>query len=103
MSPENVHTSPAAGQIEAGQIYESCDPRDSIRILIESYYPGHARAYVVDAYTGKRPRRILVSSLHASPFTEKGTLRRTGYARVQEQPVTDNGAPPATSAEDSNA
>jgi hypothetical protein len=66
----------------AGQTYRSCDPRESIRIriLIEAYRPGDARAHIVDAVTGKRPRQILVSSLHTSPTTATGAPRRTGYA-----------------------
>lgn len=67
-------------RIQAGQIYRSCDPRESIRILIEAYQPGDARAHIVDAVTGMRPRQILVSSLHTSPTTATGAPRRTGYA-----------------------
>ncbi|MGW1840802.1 hypothetical protein [Streptomyces sp. NPDC002067] len=66
--------------IQPGQIYLSCDPRDSVRIRITSYQPGDARARIVDAVTGKRPRQIRVSSLHASPIAESGRPRRTGYA-----------------------
>ena len=68
--------------IEPGQIYQSCDPRDQppIRLRIESWRPGDARAHVVDAATGKRFRQILVNSLHDSPTTKTGQPRRTGYA-----------------------
>lgn len=67
-------------RIEPGQTYRACDPRDSIHIRIEAYTPGAARAHVVDAVTGKRPRQILVSALHDSPITRDGQPRRTGYA-----------------------
>lgn len=43
-----------------------------------SVYGG--RAQVVDAETGKRPRSILVSALHASAVTKSGAARRQGYA-----------------------
>ncbi|MFD5579021.1 hypothetical protein [Streptomyces pseudogriseolus] len=65
--------------IQPGQVYRSCDPRDSIRILITSYRPGDARAHVVDAVTRKRFRQILVKQLHESPVTATGRRRRTGY------------------------
>lgn len=66
--------------IQVGQVYRSCDPRDQIRIRIAYYQPGWQRASVVDAASGKRHRKILVASLHASATTDKGTRRRTGYA-----------------------
>ena len=68
--------------IEPEQVYRSCDPRDDppIRIRIESYRPGDARAHIVDAATGKRFRQILVTQLHDSPTTRDGQPRRTGYA-----------------------
>lgn len=69
--------------IQPGQIYRHCDPRESIRIRITAYTPGSNRAEVVDAVTGKRPRSILASSLHASPTTRDGRPRRTGYALEQ--------------------
>lgn len=70
--------------IKPGQTYRSADPRDSIRIRITDYTPGHARAHVVDAFTGKRPRQMLVTALHQTPTTRDGQPRRTGY--VLEQP-----------------
>jgi hypothetical protein len=76
--------------ITPGQIYQSCDPRDvpPIRIRIESYRPGEARAHVVDAATGKRFRQILVSQLHVSGVTRNGTPRRTGYRLVHKDLTT---------------
>jgi hypothetical protein len=67
--------------IEPGQVCRSCDPRGGppIRIRIESWRPGDARAHVVDAATGKRFRQILVKFLHDSPITKTGQPRRTGY------------------------
>jgi hypothetical protein len=71
--------------IQPGQIYRSADPRDSgQRIRITAYTPGHARAHIVDAVTGKRFRQILVTALHASPTTRAGQPRRTGYV-LEEQ------------------
>ncbi|WP_329215159.1 hypothetical protein OG352_06175 [Streptomyces sp. NBC_01485] len=66
--------------IQPGQIYQSCDPRGGPRIRVERYTPGHNRAWVVDADTGKRGRWILVSALHDSPTTGDGQPRRTAYA-----------------------
>lgn len=80
--------------IKPGAVFVSCDPRDSIRIRVTAYMPGHARAHVVDASTGKRPRQVLVSSLHESPTTERGARRRTGYALAG----ADQQTPPAASA-----
>lgn len=68
--------------IQPGQTYRSADPRGGPRIRIVRCFPWEPRADVVDAYDGKRPRRILVSSLHATATTRDGTPRRTGY--VQE-------------------
>lgn len=65
--------------IQPGQIYRHCDPRESIRVRIAAYRPGDTRAEVVDAVTGKRPRRILVKDLHESPVTATGRRRRSGY------------------------
>lgn len=72
--------------ITAGQIYQSCNPRDvpPIRIRIESYRPGAPQAHVVDAVTGKRFRQILVARLHASGLTRNGAPRRTGYRLVHK-------------------
>lgn len=72
--------------IRPGQTYRSADPRETIRIRVDSYTPGENRAYVVDAFTGKRPRWILANTLHASPTTQAGKPRRSGY--VLEQPAT---------------
>ncbi|MFE6225452.1 hypothetical protein [Streptomyces sp. NPDC057854] len=72
--------------IEPGQTYRSADPRETIRIRITRYTPGSARAHVVDAVTGKRPRQMLVSYLHDSPTTKAGRPRRTGY--ILEGPET---------------
>ncbi|MFI8872430.1 hypothetical protein [Streptomyces sp. NPDC055243] len=65
--------------IQPGQIYRSCDPRGGPRIRISSFTPGHSRAHVIDADTGKRYRQILVTALHANPNTRDGQPRRTGY------------------------
>lgn len=70
--------------IQAGQVYRSADPRDSITILIESYRPGALHAHVVDAVTGKRPRSILAHRLHESPTTMTGAKRRTGYVKIKD-------------------
>lgn len=77
--------------IKPDAVFVSCDPRDSIRIRVTAYTPGDARAQVVDAATGKRPRQVLVSGLHKSPYTTRGTRRRTGYALEG----SDQQAPPA--------
>jgi hypothetical protein len=66
--------------IQPGRVFVACDSRDSIRIRIEEYKSGDMRALVADAETGRRRRLILVSSLHASPTTNAGVLRRSGYA-----------------------
>jgi hypothetical protein len=66
--------------IRDGQTYTSCDPRDSIHIRIVAYTPGHDRAWVADATTGKRARWVQVRSLHASATRADGQPRRTGYA-----------------------
>lgn len=67
-------------KIEVGQIYQHA--RVPKRIRIVAYKQGINRADVVDAVTGKRPRSVLVSDLHASEFTRQGELRRTGYRLV---------------------
>ncbi|MFJ6578404.1 hypothetical protein ACIQMY_20835 [Streptomyces sp. NPDC091368] len=67
--------------IEKDQTYRYADPRETIRIRITSYTPGDARAHVVDADTGKRPRQILARTLHATPTTKTGAPRKTGYIR----------------------
>lgn len=66
--------------ISVGQVYRRYDKHDQAvhRILIVEYYPGGNRARVVNADTGKRPRDILVSSLHAGPGPG-GRPRSTGY------------------------
>jgi hypothetical protein len=70
--------------IQPGQTYRSCDPRGGPRIRIVRYEPGWNRADVVDATTGKQPRRIVVRDLHPTATTRTGQPRRTGY--VLEQP-----------------
>lgn len=66
--------------IQPGQVYKSCDPRGGPTIRIVCYEPGWNRADVVDAITGKNPRRIIVRDLHESATTHAGAPRRTGYA-----------------------
>jgi hypothetical protein len=61
-------------------------------VRIEAYIDGDARAEVVDAATGKRPRRILVKDLHESPVTANGMRRRSGY-------VLEPGLPPRGAAD----
>ena len=67
--------------ITAGQIYTRHEPTENVtyRIRIEQYQQGAARARVVDAVTGKRPREILAANLHESATTRSGQPRRTGY------------------------
>ncbi|MFF5703442.1 hypothetical protein ACFY7H_13175 [Streptomyces sp. NPDC012794] len=65
--------------IQPGQTYRSADPRDAIRIRISGYTHGHDHALVVDAVSGKRPRWIQVTALHATNLTKAGKPRRTGY------------------------
>jgi hypothetical protein len=72
--------------IQSGQIYRPCDPRGGARIRITAYRPGDARAHVVDAVTGKRPRQILVKDLHESPVTATGRRRRSGYVLDRDTP-----------------
>lgn len=79
-----METTMSDTSIRPGQIYRSCDPRESIRIRITSYRPGDARAHVVDAVTGKRPRQLLVRQLHDSPTTAVGQPRRGGYVLERE-------------------
>lgn len=71
--------------IKPGQVYESCDPRGGFAIRIVAYTPGSNRADVVDHLTGKYPRSILVTALHATGTTKTGAPRRTGYRLVQEE------------------
>lgn len=70
-------------RIKPGQIYRSCDPRGGPRIRITQYELGWNRADVVDATTGKNPRRIVTRNLHATATTKTGKPRRTGYALEQ--------------------
>ncbi|MGW0822571.1 hypothetical protein [Streptomyces sp. NPDC002845] len=71
-------------QIQFGQVYVACHPREQGRRLhVTAYTPGHARARIEDADSRKRPRRILARSLHQSATVrgdKGGTPRRTGYA-----------------------
>lgn len=66
--------------IQPGQTYRSCDPRGGFSIRVTNTDDDVNAVQVVDALTGKRPRRILRRSLHDSPFTRDGKPRRTGYA-----------------------
>ncbi|GGP55717.1 hypothetical protein [Streptomyces abikoensis] len=69
--------------LRADQIYVACNPRDEgRRIRIKSYTLGHSHAHVVDANTGKRPRWIAATQLHASSTALNGRPRRSGYALV---------------------
>ncbi|MEU8623304.1 hypothetical protein [Streptomyces sp. NPDC048669] len=66
--------------IQPGQTYRSANPRDTHREPIRiTAYDGSNRADIVDANSGKKPRSILVNSLHATPTTRDGKPRRTGY------------------------
>lgn len=69
--------------IRPGQIYEPCDPRERSRLRVQQYIPGAERAYVTDV-NGKRPRLILVKSLHVDATTRTGKPRRTGYRLIQD-------------------
>lgn len=68
--------------IRPGQVYTDCDPRGGATLRILRYTPGDARAHVVDATTGKRPRSVLAHRLHASATTTTGRSRKTGYRLV---------------------
>lgn len=82
--------------IQPGQIYRSADPRDGHRKPIRiTAYDGSNRAHVVDAHSGKRPRQILVSSLHDTPTTRDGKPRRSGYIRVQAETPSEPMPEPA--------
>jgi hypothetical protein len=71
--------------ITAGQVYESCDPRDNGRkIQILAYSPGAERAQIISHPDGKRQRQIKASELHTKQVTESGKLRRRGYALIKE-------------------
>jgi hypothetical protein len=71
-----------------GQVYRSCDPRESIRLRVVRHEAGWNRVDVVDATTGRRPRRILASTLHESATTKTGRPRRTGYVLEAATPAT---------------
>ncbi|MEU8760680.1 hypothetical protein [Streptomyces sp. NPDC048659] len=66
-------------QIQPGQTYRSADHRETIRFRVTAYTPGDARAHVVDATTGKRPRQVLVNRMYTTPRTKTGQPRRSGY------------------------
>jgi hypothetical protein len=68
--------------IEKNQIYRSCDPRGGPTVRIVAVHTNSVD--VVDAQTGKRPRRILAKFLHATPTAKTGKPRRTGYALEQQ-------------------
>lgn len=72
-------------RIASGQTYTSCDPRGGSTIRISHYTPGSDFAHVVDSATGKRPRTIRVSSLHATATAAWGKPRRTGYVLVNPE------------------
>lgn len=69
-------------QIRPGQVYTDCDPRGGATIRITAHTPNSNRADVVDATTGKRPRTVLATRLHASGITNAGNLRLSGYRLV---------------------
>ncbi|WP_414167116.1 hypothetical protein ACMATS_05780 [Streptoverticillium reticulum] len=72
-------------RIEAQQVYQSLDPRDNGRqIRVTEYAPGANKAVIVDAATGKRPRMIEITSLHAGPLSKLGKPLKRGYALVRE-------------------
>ncbi len=79
--------------IEAGQVYRPCKGGPKVRIV--SYAPGVARAAVVDDLTNERLTPVLVRHLHATPLTDTGQRRRSGYVlykrpdRDCEPAVTD--------------
>ncbi|MEV7936638.1 hypothetical protein AB0O82_10885 [Kitasatospora sp. NPDC088264] len=69
-----------------GQTYAACHPLDEgRRIRITHHTPVDARADVVDADTGQRPRRIRTTVLHPTSTTRTGKPRRTGYALESAQ------------------
>ena len=74
-------------EVRPGQVYEGCDPRDSIRIRVVSVAADSAD--VVDAVTGKRPRSVLLRSLHDSGTRPDGKRRRTGYRLLRDAPGSD--------------
>lgn len=73
--------------VRAEQIYQHV--RYPKRIRIVAYTPGTNRADVVDAATGKRPRSVLVSELHATGETKSGEPRRTGYRLLNAAELAD--------------
>ncbi|MEW2081060.1 hypothetical protein [Streptomyces sp. NPDC005283] len=83
--------------IQPGRVFVACNPRDSIRIRIEHYKPGDIRALVTDAATGGRRRLMLVTGLHASPTTNAGARRKSGYAPEDAGRILEPETPPAPS------
>ncbi|MBH1939143.1 hypothetical protein I5Q34_33625 [Streptomyces sp. AV19] len=81
--------------IRVGQVYVACHPLDEGRRIRITEYKGYSDARVVDADTGKRPRRILTHQLHAIATTRQGKPRRSGYALE-----TAIAHPPATATTD---
>ena len=69
-----------SAHIRKNQIYRCCDPRGGPRVRITAYAPGDTHAFVVDAYDGKRPRKIRVRDLHSTGTAKTGAKRRAGYA-----------------------
>ncbi|MFJ1647999.1 hypothetical protein [Streptomyces sp. NPDC088258] len=86
LNPEAVPTIPA-GPIETAPCGER--PEEELETTLRDTlqaagvqlgaYDGSNRAHVVDAHSGKKPRQILVNSLHATATTRDGNPRRSGY------------------------
>lgn len=73
-----------------GQVYVSCDPRDTVPIKVRVTSVMRERALVADADTGKRTRSILLSSFHESATNPRtGRARKTGYRLVKNGGRTD--------------
>lgn len=66
-----------------GTVWVDCDPRSTVRVRVVTVDSRYAN--VVDADTGQRPRRILLTSFHDSPTTRTGQPRRRGYAPQEQQ------------------
>jgi hypothetical protein len=72
-------------QIQPGQEYESCDPRDYIRIRVLST-SGFGRITIATLTAdGRELRQRLVNArqFHAEGTNRNGEQRRTGYRLVQ--------------------
>ena len=67
-------------KIESGNVYESADLRDGgRRILVTSFYTGHANANIVSYPSKKNHRSINTKYLHQDRNTSKGARRKNGY------------------------